>query len=1231
MKLKRLLMASALALSFTVSVPAVAKADPISAAVVAFVGFTGTAAAVATFVVNTALYAAGSWALTKAGQALGMGKAQIAERQAQVTSLSLGETPRELIIGLACTGGTLVDAFNFGGKYGTDTTTRCIALCDHVVDALVGYYVDDRYYPFTADGVQPGFGTKLSIEFRNAEAGGYAPPLHVQNNGGWTLADRMVGITHVWVDTRFDEEVWTQGHPRLRFVVRGLKAYDPRKDAALGYTGPNPHVWSNPATHQFTRNAAVLRYNYQRGIYATGRQGQAEHLLIGRGLSAEEAPPERIIAAANLCDELVDGEARYTANGVISAAQSFIEVEEMFAAAMAGVIVQRDGGVEVEPGQAKAAVVTIRDGDLVSGEAVTFSEFLPDTDGGRVNTVIPRYVSPEQGWKDHGGPPRRNLSDIEEDGGPREMTLPLMLVTSGRQADSCAEIARLRGRLERRATLVLPPDYAEIEEGDWIAWQSDRYHDGATVRYQVTSYSLDEKWRLRLSLEEIASSVYGVPDPIEDKADPPPPPVPVDALQLFGVNAEAITLAGETSTLPAVRFTWDVQVEDTAITAIRAEVRRVGETEAATTRLDDPKKGSDVVTNGVAPDSALECRLVPLGDPTRPVLASNWITVSTAPVTAGIPPEVIEGIVSDVLGQVEAGLEDIDGSEELAEVVLETILNEQQGLEQEASQRIEDIQREAAQRAADLMAEAQARGENIAEVREEVSAVADDLSAEVQTRTSQIAATNQSVAVAEQSAKTYADGRYALVQQNFTTIAAFNSGQASTLQSAKSYTDALKAEAALTYATTAALGSGLAATLTESQSYTNGQVSAAMTTVYTKAQTDTGLATTLQSSKSYTDAYKTEASQTFSTKTERANGDAAAVLQANAYTDDFKTEASLTYATQASLGSGLAATLNEAKSYSDGQLSTAMNTVYTKAQTDSGLATTLQQARSYSDDKATEASLLYSTKTERENGDAATLQSARSYTDDFRSEATQTFATQSSLGGVSATAALALSTAQDAASDLNEARVRLITAASGGSPAVIELYSGTGGGSYVVMSAEQIGFGANTVFDDATDTLQTVIGGRRRAVAWGAPFGANGDLIEWWGPSNIALGAMTTANGIDGRMTTAPGYFNNVVNNPLKAASNRYTGSKTRSGAGSITSDTYTVTASGGVAPYAYSWVQIAGDETISVTGGSSASTAFTTTLALGQSKGGTFACIVTDSGGAAITIIVKTAFIEVS
>lgn len=638
MRLKTLLLGTALALSFTVSAPTPAKADPITAAIVSFIGFTGTAAAVATFVINSALYAGASWALGKASRALGKNKQSVQERQASVLQLTLGEVPREMVFGHTTTGGSLIDAFNHGGQYGTDYVTRVIALADHAVDALLGYYVDDQYVAFSANGTQAGFGGTLSIEFRNASGSAVSLP-SVASAGGWGASDKLIGVTHVWVTYKFDDKVWTQGHPQFRWTLRGLRVYDPRKDAALGYTGEAPHVWSDRTTHEFTQNAALIRYAYTRGIYVEGRQGEADQLLVGRGLSAEEAPPERVIAAANLCDEVpAEGELRYTAAGVIRASDDFVQVEEWFAAAMAGVIVQHEGGVEIEPGHAKAAVVTITDADLVIGEPVTYSPFLPDTDGGRINTVVPRYIEPAQNWADHSGPVRRDLADIAEDGGPREETLPLPIVTSGAQADRCAEIRRRLNRLERRATITLPPRFSFLEEGDWIAWQSDRRHEGATVRYRIESWARDKGWRMRLSLREIASSVYGVPDPVEDLAETPPPPVVPDPLTLPGAGAEAVLLEGDGGTIPAVRFTWTAPV-DPAISAIRAEIRVLGETDVSASRTENTATGSLIVSNGVTPAATLEGRLVPIGHPSREVAASAWFTIETGGLVALSPEE----------------------------------------------------------------------------------------------------------------------------------------------------------------------------------------------------------------------------------------------------------------------------------------------------------------------------------------------------------------------------------------------------------------------------------------------------------------------------------------------------------------------------------------------------------------------------------------------------------------
>ncbi|PZU00908.1 MAG: hypothetical protein DI624_01205, partial [Brevundimonas sp.] len=740
----------------------------------AWVAKTITVKAVTAFVVKTVLQVAATVALSKAAKALGLSKQSVQERQASVTQLSLGEVPREAILGMACTGGSLLDAFNFGGKYGTDTVTRVIALADHLLDGIVGYYVDDVFYNWTNNGVQPGFNGKLSIEFKNGFAGGNVPPLHVQQNGGWTANDVLAGVAHVVVDTRFDEAVWTQGHPRLKFVVRGLRVYDPRRDPALGYTGPDPQTWADTSTHTFSRNAALLRYAYTRGIYATGHQGEPQHLLIGRGLSAEEAPPARIIAAANLCDEAVDGEIRYTADGVIAANQAFIEVEELFAAAMAGVIVQREGGVEIEPGQAKAAVVTITDGDLVIGKPIGATPFLPDSDGGRINTIVPRYVEPTQGWLDHAAPVIRDLSRMAPapigDGGPREMTLALALVIRASQANGNGAIALRKAALERRATVTLPPRFAGLEEGDWIAWKSDRRHGGATVRYRIVSFSLNAEWQNSLVLEEIASSVYGVPDPVEDRTLPPPAPTPIDALQLFGVQAEAITLAGDTSTLPAVRFSWDVTTADTAMTAIRAEVRRVGETDAAPTRIDDAARGQANVTNGVGPDQALECRLVPIGDPSRPVLPSNWITVSTSTIIAGdlSPESPVRIAVTEITDRLQ-GVEQVSAANAAAVADLETVYGD-----------TASSAANAAQVAADKAAVIQAKADAIIAKDGAVSARADAILAKadaISAKQDSVAASGASATSASQAGgfKTAAETAAAVsTSQKLEAVAALN-------------------------------------------------------------------------------------------------------------------------------------------------------------------------------------------------------------------------------------------------------------------------------------------------------------------------------------------------------------------------------------------------------------------------------------------------------------------------
>lgn len=622
----RLALIGALTLWLWATSAAPAHADPISAAVVGFFGLTGTVAgAVTAFAVRSAIYSFASWGMSRISRALSRGRDGAQDRQATVTTLSVGEVPRELVVGRAVTAGSLVDAFNFGGQYGTDRVVRVIALADHQITQLEGFFVDDAYQGFSLSGVQAGFNGKLDIQFVNASAAGGVPPARFASQGGWTAADKLIGVAHVWVAYTIDEGTWT-GHPAFRFLVRGARLYNPARDPALGYEGPSPHVWDDPSTHEFTENAAVIEYNYRRGIYVTGRHGQAEHLLFGRGLTAEEAPPEAVLPWIALCDELVGGEPRYRAAGIITTADGHDVVAQWLADAMAGQVVQREGGIEVEPGHAKAPVMTITDGDLVVGEKVVFNAFSPDGSTGRYNTIIPRYVEPQQGWQDHSGPVRRNLDDIADDGGPRELTLPLPLVTWGAQADRCAEIKRRRERKERTASIVLPPRFAALEEGDWINWQSARRHGGATVTYQVEEAELGPNWRQYLVLREISADVFDDGDELDDDADPLTPTPQPDPVYLTEVAVQPMQLsASETGAVqPGLRFGWAVPV-DAAIVAIRAEVRLRGATDVAPTTTEAVNAGILPVTQGVLSGSWLEARLVPVTRTNRQVVPSNWV------------------------------------------------------------------------------------------------------------------------------------------------------------------------------------------------------------------------------------------------------------------------------------------------------------------------------------------------------------------------------------------------------------------------------------------------------------------------------------------------------------------------------------------------------------------------------------------------------------------------------
>src|SRR5690349_16759079 len=106
-------------------------------------------------------------------------------KEAQELDLALGEQPRMALFGEAATPGSLVDGFNYGGKYGTDWEVLVIRLADHRCHSLTGFFVNDQYVEFTGDGPVTGFNGQLEVHFRADTTNEALPSIVTTHGPGW--------------------------------------------------------------------------------------------------------------------------------------------------------------------------------------------------------------------------------------------------------------------------------------------------------------------------------------------------------------------------------------------------------------------------------------------------------------------------------------------------------------------------------------------------------------------------------------------------------------------------------------------------------------------------------------------------------------------------------------------------------------------------------------------------------------------------------------------------------------------------------------------------------------------------------------------------------------------------------------------------------------------------------------------------------------------------------------
>ncbi|MBI4048230.1 MAG: hypothetical protein HY371_15585, partial [Devosia nanyangense] len=214
--------------------------------------------------------------------------------------MQVGEgAPVSAVVGLGRARGQLV----YVNEYGTDNEYLQLVikvghgwhegletlLIDEKPMALVGSNADPRgrsVAQFTRGGVP-----YMWVKAYNGAPGQAADPeLIARANpaGRWTAAHKMTGCAYLIITFRYDPDFYGSTLPLSGSVWRGLRLFDWRQPGA---------VWGDQSTYVWTRNPAVIRYNYRRGIFVNGVK------VLGQGFSAFANDLAGYTAAANLCDE----------------------------------------------------------------------------------------------------------------------------------------------------------------------------------------------------------------------------------------------------------------------------------------------------------------------------------------------------------------------------------------------------------------------------------------------------------------------------------------------------------------------------------------------------------------------------------------------------------------------------------------------------------------------------------------------------------------------------------------------------------------------------------------------------------------------------------------------------------------------------------------------------------------------------------------------------------------
>lgn len=590
----------------------------IAEVIVAWVGATGTAAAI----ITAAVYVVGTIAVSYGLSTVLSKKLKLPSFLSDATErtqmVRQSAAPRRIIYGTVKVSGPLAFIHATGAK--NEYLHLIVMLAGHEVDAIGDLYLNDELVPL--DSSTPANATgKYAGSIRVSKHLGSTSQtadsdLVSETSGAWTSTDRLQGIAYIYIRLKFDQSLFPAGLPNFAAIVRGKKVYDPRTSTTawsdnaalclldymtdpvrgLGASLDEIDIPTLNASANVCDEDVTTAINFPRACDVTSGQNlvypstqdisQMAGLFIGMRIAGAGIPAGTRISGLQLggpyyfeVDQYPtsthggttltfgDAEKRYELHGTVDTSERPGNVIEAMLSAMGGSSVYAGGFWFIRVAAYYTPTVTLNENDLRG--PITIQTKLSRRDS--LNAVKGVYVSPQNQWQPSDFPPVTNATYLAEDGGEllwRDVQLPF--TTSSGTAQRLAKIELEKGRQQITVQLQCKLTALTVQAGDVVLLDNTRY--GWTAKpFEVTEFKFSSyndaegnpALGIDLALRETASAIFDWNDGEETTIDlapntdlPNPFSVPTPSgLTLLADDTTGVT-QGDGTFVPRLKVSW---------------------------------------------------------------------------------------------------------------------------------------------------------------------------------------------------------------------------------------------------------------------------------------------------------------------------------------------------------------------------------------------------------------------------------------------------------------------------------------------------------------------------------------------------------------------------------------------------------------------------------------------------------------------------------------------------